>query len=209
MRVAFPELRDMIATTQNRAFCVLHQINFIMKTEKFLQFNGKTIYFQSYDGQFWIAIKPICEALNLEYTRQFKNLKEDKILSQLFAKQQMVGADNRIREMVSLPEKYIYGWIFSLQSKSEELRNYKKECYEILYNYFHGTITGRKELLKKKVEIDIELTKAENELIENPAYIKIQELKKKQSEVNKGLKNNDQKVIQETITLFNYAQENN
>ena len=52
MRVAFPELRDMIATTQNRAFCVLHQINFIMKTEKFLQFNGKTIYFQSYDGQF-------------------------------------------------------------------------------------------------------------------------------------------------------------
>ena len=175
-----------------------------MKTEKFLQFNGKTIYFQSFDGQFWIAIKPICEILNVNYNRSFQNLKDDEILGQLFAKQQMVGADNRIREMVSLPEKYIYGWIFSLQSKSEELRNYKKECYEILYNYFHGTITGRKELLKKKVEIDIELTKAENELIENPAYIKIQELKKKQSEVNKGLKNNDQKVIQETITLFNY-----
>ena len=209
MRVAFPELRDMIATTQNRAFCVLHQINFIMKTEKFLQFNGKTIYFQSFDGQFWIAIKPICEILNVNYNRSFQNLKEDEILGQLFAKQQMVGADNRLREMVSLPEKYIYGWIFSLQSKSEELRKYKMECYDILYNYFHGTITGRKELLKKKVEIDIELTKAENELIENPAYIKIQELKKKQSEVNKGLKNNDQKVIQETITLFNYTQENN
>ena len=204
MRVAFPELRDMIATTQNRAFCVLHQINFIMKTEKFLQFNGKTIYFQSFDGQFWIAIKPICEALNLEYTRQFKNLKEDKILSQLLAEQPMVGADNRLRKMSSLPEKYIYGWLFSINSSSEEFLEYKKECYEILYNYFHGTITGRKELLKKKVEIDIELTKAENELIENPAYIKIQELKKKQSEVNKGLKNNDQKVIQETITLFNY-----
>ena len=107
--------------------------------------------------------------------------------------------------MICLPEKYIYGWLLSINSSSQELRNYKKECYDILYNYFHGTITGRKELLKKKVEIDIELTKAENELIENPAYIKIQELKKKQSEVNKGLKNNDQKVIQETITLFNYV----
>lgn len=43
-----------------------------MKThEKFLQFNGKTIYFQSYDGQFWIAIKPICEILNVNYNRSF------------------------------------------------------------------------------------------------------------------------------------------
>lgn len=61
---------------------------------KFLQFNGRNIYFQSVDGEFYIAIKPICEALELEYTRQFKNLKEDKILGQLLAEQPMVGADN-------------------------------------------------------------------------------------------------------------------
>ena len=90
-----------------------------MKSQKFLQFNGKTIFFQAYDGQFWIAIKPICEALNLEYTRQFKNLKEDEILNQLLAEQPMVGADNRIRKMVSLPEKYIYGWLFSINSSSD------------------------------------------------------------------------------------------
>ena len=205
MRVAFPELRDMIATTQNRAFRVLHQINFIMKTEKFLQFNGKTIYFQSYDGQFWIAIKPICEVLNVSYNPQVLALKNDVFFKDAYTLQYMHDSSNRLQKMICLPEKYIYGWLFSINSSSEEFLEYKKECYDILYNYFHGTITGRKELLKKKVEIDIELTKAENELIENPAYIKIQELKKKQSEVNKGLKNNDQKVIQETITLFNYV----
>ena len=49
-----------------------------MKThEKFLQFNGKTIYFQSYDGQFWIAIKPICEVLNVSYNPQVLALKND------------------------------------------------------------------------------------------------------------------------------------
>ena len=69
------------------------------------------------------------------------------------------------------------------------------ECYEVLYNYFHGAITGRKELLKKKVELDIELSKAENELLENPVYLKIQDLKKKQNEINKGLRNNDNLVI--------------
>ena len=203
MRVAFPELRDMIATTQNRAFCVLHQINFIMKTEKFLQFNGKTIYFQSYDGQFWIAIKPICEALNLEYTRQFKNLKEDKILSQLLAEQPMVGADNRIRKMVSLPEKYIYGWLFSINSSSEDLKNYKKECYDVLYNYFHGTITGRKELLKLQIETDIEINIAESELLQSEAFQKLQELKKKSSTIKKELSKND-KEVKDELTLFNY-----
>ena len=203
MRVAFPELRDMIATTQNRAFCVLHQINFIMKTEKFLQFNGKTIYFQSYDGQFWIAIKPICEALNLEYTRQFKNLKEDKILSQLLAEQPMVGADNRIRKMVSLPEKYIYGWLFSINSSSEDLKNYKKECYDVLYNYFHGTITGRKELLQLQIETDIEINIAESELLQSEAFQKLQELKKKSSTIKKELSKND-KEVKDELTLFNY-----
>ena len=174
-----------------------------MKTEKFLQFNGKTIYFQSYDGQFWIAIKPICEVLNLEYTRQFKNLKEDKILSQLLAEQPMVGADNRIRKMVSLPEKYIYGWLFSINSSSEDLKNYKKECYDVLYNYFHGTITGRKELLKLQIETDIEINIAESELLQSEAFQKLQELKKKSSTIKKELSKND-KEVKDELTLFNY-----
>lgn len=177
--------------------------------QKFLQFNGKTIFFQSYDGNFWIAIKPICEVLNVNYNRQLLTLKNDDFFSQLYSLQDMVGADNRVRKMVCLPEKYIYGWLLSLNSSSPELKSYKKECYDILYNHFHGAITGRKELLKKKVELDIELIKAENELLENPAYMKIQDLKKQQSEVSKGLKNNDNLVIKEQMHLFNYLQDQN
>ena len=174
-----------------------------MKSQKFLQFNGKTIFFQAYDGQFQIAIKPICEALNLEYTRQFKNLKEDEILNQLLAEQPMVGADNRIRKMVSLPEKYIYGWLFSINSSSEDLKNYKKECYDVLYNYFHGTITGRKELLKLQIETDIEINIAESELLQSEAFQKLQELKKKSSTIKKELSKND-KEVKDELTLFNY-----
>lgn len=170
--------------------------------ESFLTFNGRTISFQAVDGEFWIAVKPICEALHLEYTRQFKNLKEDEILSQLLAEQPMVGADNRIRKMMCLPEKFIYGWLFSIKSNSKELLEYKRKCYEILFNYFHGSITGRKELIKQKVEIDMELSKAEVELQENPIFTRIQNLKKKQQEINKGLRNNDKKAMQEAINLF-------
>ncbi len=45
-----------------------------MKThQKFLEFNGKNIIFLNVDGTYWIALKPICEALGVDYVRCFKN----------------------------------------------------------------------------------------------------------------------------------------
>lgn len=176
-----------------------------MKSEKFLQFNGRNIFFQNINGEFYIAVKPICEALNIEYSRQLRTLKSDDILKDVWSLETMHDTTNRLQKMVSIPEKYIYGWIFSLQSQSKELKDYKRKCYDILFNYFHGTITGRKELLTQKIELDIELMQAENELLQNEAYLKIQKIKKKQSEINKGLKNNDLKVIEEQKNLFNYS----
>lgn len=58
---------------------------------KTISFNGKVLLFLVKNGNYWIAIKPICEALGIEYTRAFKSLKSDIILSQLLAKQPMVG----------------------------------------------------------------------------------------------------------------------
>ena len=106
-----------------------------MKEEikKFLEFNGKNIFFVAINGQYWIAIKPICRALNVDYIPQFKNLKEDEILGQLLSKQTMVGPDNKFRNHVCLPEFYIYGWIFQIQSQSPELLKYKWEWYRVLY----------------------------------------------------------------------------
>lgn len=43
------------------------------KHEKFLKFNGKNIVFLSIDGTYWIAIKPICDALNIDADRSIKN----------------------------------------------------------------------------------------------------------------------------------------
>jgi hypothetical protein len=123
---------------------------------KFLEFNGKTIYFLSKDGDYWVAIKPICEALKLEYTRQFKNIKEDDILGQLLAEQPMVGADGRTRKMTSLPEFYIYGWLFSIQSASKDLRKYKWECYRVLYSDSQLAAALNKPVVSGKLREQIE-----------------------------------------------------
>lgn len=48
--------------------------------EKFLEFNGKTLVFLAIDGIYWIAIKPVCEAINVNFSRQYRVLKADPIL---------------------------------------------------------------------------------------------------------------------------------
>lgn len=175
------------------------------RTEKFLEFNGKRISVLLADGNWWVAIKPICEALDVNYDRQYKNILDDEILNQLYAKQHTVGADNKVREMICLPEKYVYGWLFTIRSSSVELLEYKKVCYDILYNHFHGTLTGRMTALNEKTETEVEILdlqeRLENKLLESDEYLRIQELKKKQKQLVRTLKDLDNDLITGQLSL--------
>lgn len=144
--------------------------------KKFLEFNRKKIYFKSFDGQWWIAIKPICEALGVDYIRQFKNVKEDEILSRVLSNQTIHDASNRLQKMTCLPEFFIYGWIFQIQSNSKTLIEYKWKCYEVLHNYFHGSITDGLSHFKEISAAEKELEKIDNELMETDLFQKRQAL---------------------------------
>lgn len=170
----------------------------------FLEFNGKNLLFLSKDGEYFIALKPICEALNVDYIRQHKNTNDDPILGPVLSKQTMQIPDDQARNMVCLPEKYIYGWIFSIKSKSEELIKYKKICYEILFLHFHGTITSRKKLLQRKTDVSSELHQLTIDLKENEKYQRIEFLKAEQMRIGKELIENDNKTIIEQTKLFNF-----
>ena len=173
-----------------------------MKPQNFLSFNEKTIYFKEVGNEYWIAIKPICEALNVDYIRAYKNISEDENLSQLLSEQTMVGADNRNRKMVCLPEKYIYGWLFSLRSKSEALKQYQMKCYEVLFNYFNGAIIGRKKLLEKQADTQKKIERVEQELKSNPQYIELITLRQESEQIKQYLKKIDKQIIEETPSLF-------
>lgn len=155
--------------------------------EKFLEFNGKRISVLSSDGQWWVAIRPICDALGVDYHAQYKNLQEDEILSQLLSKQTTVGADNKAREMVCLPERYTYGWLFSIRSDSADLIQYKRKCYDILYDHFHGALTARLNTLSQRDGIAMRILELEEKLEQSEEYQEIQKLKKLKTETNKAL----------------------
>ena len=175
-----------------------------MKTEtkKFLEFNGKTIFFIAADGKYWIAIKPICEALGVHYEHQRELLKTDEILSELPRQHGVVAADGKLRKMVCLPEFYIYGWIFNINSASPELLKYKWECYKVLYNYFHGMITQREQLLKTKTLDELEIERLEAELEDSEQYKLIVELKKRNKQKLTQLRNLDKSLVDSQLDLW-------
>jgi hypothetical protein len=171
------------------------------KIEKFLKFNGKRIVMLANDGVWWIAIKPICEALGVDYIRQFKNLKENRILVQLLSEQTIVAADRKMRKMVCLPESAIYGWIFQIESGAPGLDQFKWECYRALYEHFHGSITGRKELLSEKARAQVEINRCMSTLSPEVAYSHKQAVIRI-NHINARLRKLDAEALAEEKTLF-------
>jgi hypothetical protein len=108
---------------------------------------------------------------------------------------------DQIRNMICIPENWIYGWIFSINSSSAELLNYKRECYRLLYDYFHGTITRRKELLGEKLSVQLERGKIEKVLRQNPEFLQFENLKAMEARIGKSLKEVEKDEMDEQLRL--------
>ncbi|MEO1211581.1 MAG: phage antirepressor N-terminal domain-containing protein [Cyanobacteria bacterium J06638_20] len=160
-------------------------------TTRILNFNGIELTLILADGTWWIAIKPVCAALKVNYDRQYKNIKQDDFLSELYAEQHTVAADNKLRKMICLPEKYIYGWLFSLRSDSKELKQYKKECYDILWNHFHGRFSA----LVEKIQIDEQISEMEALLAGNKVFQGIRALEERKRKIPNRLRKMDLELL--------------
>lgn len=172
------------------------------RPEKIVVINGKQLQFVYLNGHWWVALKPICDALDVNYDWQKKTIKEDTTLAQLVWKTTLVGADGKQREMLCLPEKYIYGWIFSLQSGSPILLQYKQKCYDVLYEYFHGSVNSRSQLLMELRNVDKLFAALDEKLMGNMDYVELEGLRGRKREITKQLKALDEDLINPQLNLF-------
>ncbi len=192
------------------SFCLFFTTNqfLVMKSmtprpEKIIVVNGRELQFLFNDMKWWVALKPICEALDVDYKRAHANLKEDEFLDQLSSLQRMVGADGRQREMLCLPHTEVYGWILTLQSDSPILKEYRWKCYRVLYNYFTGSLDTRSELLHEMRRVDADIYELDQKLTSNMDYVKLEGLKGRKREISKQLKALDDSLISPQLNLFN------
>lgn len=139
-----------------------------MSKQKISIINGVEIIAEVADnGQVFIPVKPICMALTIDHAAQVQRIKRHRKLSSTMVVITTVAEDGKTREMLCLPLKYVYGWLFSidLSMVSKEaiprVEQYQEECYDILYNHFAGSLRRRVE----ENEAEIAALKAVNDAI--------------------------------------------
>ena len=137
------------------------------------------------NGEKRVAIKPICKALGIDESAQRKKLNEDPILNSVTVLSTATGTDGKSYEMVTIPFKYVFGWLFRIDSRNvkEEAREavlkYQLECYDALYSHF-TRYAEFVELKQKKIEEQLEIEEtaktnfksAREVLYENQAHLK-------------------------------------
>ena len=88
------------------------------------------------------------------------------------------------------------------RSSAPGLEEFQWECYSVLYKHFHGSITGRKELLSEKAKAQMEIRRCMNTLHPEVAYTHKQAVIKV-NHINAQLRKLDAEVLTEERTLFN------
>lgn len=104
------------------------------------------------NGEKLVPIKPICQALGVDFSRQKEKIENDEILGSTVGLRPTVAADGKEREMFCIPFKYVFGWLFTInpsnvkEEAKDPLIRYKKACYDALYQSF----TDAQEFLEEK-----------------------------------------------------------
>jgi len=122
-----------------------------------------------------VPVKPLCTALGVSYQTQQEKLRNHPLFSSVITLRVTTGADKKRYEMLCLPVKYVFGWIFTIhpdnvkESVRDSIIKYQEECCDALYNYFFITQIKRQEsfgntitLQNRKKELEDKPDKSED-----------------------------------------------
>lgn len=107
-------------------------------------FHSHTLLTFQQEGQPYVVMKPIVEAMGLQWEAQYKRIARNPVLSEGMSIMdiQMPGDDQR-REVIALPLKLLNGWLFGIDANRvkpeirEAILMYQRECYDALFAYWH------------------------------------------------------------------------
>lgn len=121
--------------------------------------NGVDIVTVERDGEIFVPIKPICAALGIEAAPQRDKLQNDEFFNSVGTIIVSTGADGKSYEMYALPLKFIYGWLATINpgkvapEAREAVAVYRRECYDVLYEHFTGSMRRTIETNNAEIEL--------------------------------------------------------
>ena len=109
-----------------------------------IEFYGSRIYTVEKEGEHYVAMKPICENIGVQWQAQFNRIKRHPVLSEGVSMMDIVAEDNKFREMLMLPIKLLHGWLFGIDVNrvkpeiKDRLIQYQRECFDVLNQYWQN-----------------------------------------------------------------------
>ena len=116
---------------------------------------------EQHESKQWVALKPLCEAIGLDYTRQYRKVQSNPQFN--YCLKATVGGDGKEREMLLIPVNQIGMWICNINANrvKPELKDRLIECQKELQWVLHTALTG--EVTPQRVaELESKLEKALN-----------------------------------------------
>ena len=111
-----------------------------------MNFHNQTLITLEKDGVAYVAMKPICENIGLDWEAQRQRISRDEVLNSTACMIKAVATDGKNRELLCLPIHYLNGWLFGVDTNRvkaeirETLITYKKECYQALFDYWNNGV---------------------------------------------------------------------
>lgn len=120
-----------------------------------VRFHNHELITIQHDGKPYVAMKPIVEAIGLDWRSQLQRIKRHPILSaSVVIITTQLESDSQRREISFLPLSMLNGWLFGVDANRvkpeirETLLTYQRECFDALNDYWNkgAAINPRKTL---------------------------------------------------------------
>lgn len=121
--------------------------------------NGVDIVTVDRDGEIFVPIKPICDAIGIDVDAQRNKLNADDFFNSTTAIITAVAADDKEREMYCIRLRDVYGWLATINpgkvapEAREIVTRYRRECYDVLYEHFTGSMRRTIETNNAEIEL--------------------------------------------------------
>lgn len=106
-----------------------------------VEFHGATLYAITINGTHFVALRPICDSLGIDWEAQRQRIKRNPVLAEGACVMKAPSSGGE-QDTLALPLTMLNGWLFgvSVNRVKPELREkliaYQRECFDVLARHF-------------------------------------------------------------------------
>lgn len=126
----------------------------------------------------FVPVRPICNALGVDFSTQRKRIMSDPILGSVVGEKPTTANDGKNYMMVCLPFEFVFGWLFTINpdkvkpEAAEAVIRYKRECYHALFAHFVKRFRHAQECNEQEIALLSQISELKDTLLANKNELK-------------------------------------